>query len=528
MSPFFGLLGAVLLSVRVANAASAYAPVEVTCPTDEALVRSADSISTSESDYVTARKAVADTNLLSWLTSVDDTYSSATTLPLVGLTTSGGGYRSLLSGAGVIQAFDSRDSSLSVAGIYQSLTYQGGLSGGSWLLSSIIGNNWTTISELRDNLWTTAFEETLIGYEGIGGELKIKADITAKDDAGFDTTLTDPWGRLLSYQLLEGSDGGVATTLSGVADVSNFTSYGVPFPIITAIGVNASTECAPGYDGTQYEFSPFEFGSWDSGFAAFTPTKYLGSNLTDGSGTCYERFDNLGFIFGTSSAVFAEVCSETEGTASEFAEDLIAFYDGIHDISEPTDLYSIYPNPFRGYSGSSAISSDDDLYLVDGGLSEQNNPIWPFIQDARAVDVLIVNDNSADTDDNWPNGTEIYHTYLRAQEVGLTLMPVIPDEDTFVSEGLNQSPTFFGCDTADTITIVYLPNYNYTYDSNVATLQLAYSKSETDGIIANGNQIASDGGDVAWAGCLACALMKKTGETLPDDCDTCFDDYCYN
>ena len=49
----------------------------------------------------------------------------------VALTTSGGGYRSMLSGAGVIQGFDERDSSVSTSGLYQALTYQAGLSGGS-------------------------------------------------------------------------------------------------------------------------------------------------------------------------------------------------------------------------------------------------------------------------------------------------------------------------------------------------------------------------------------------------------------
>ena len=61
-------------------------------------------------------------------------------LPNVAIAFSGGGYRACLSGAGAIQAFDSREGNLTVGhlgGLLQSATYIAGLSGGSWLLGSI-------------------------------------------------------------------------------------------------------------------------------------------------------------------------------------------------------------------------------------------------------------------------------------------------------------------------------------------------------------------------------------------------------
>lgn len=142
--------------------------------------------------------------------------------------------------------------------------------------------------------------------------------------------------------------------------------------------------------------------------------------------------------------------------------------------------------------------------------------------------MLIVNDNSADTATNYPNGSEIYTTYLLSQAEGLTRMPVIPDADTFVADGLNLSPTFFGCDDPDVITIVYLPNQEYTYDSGQPTTKLEYTTTETDEMIANGNQIATQGGDAGWPLCLACGIMKKAGGTLPSGCADCYTEYCYN
>ena len=179
---------------------------------------------------------------------------------MVGLTTSGGGYRSLLVGAGVIQGFDARDSDTGVSGVFQGLTYEAGLSGGAWLLSSFAANDWPTISSLQTGLWEQAFFESLLVPGLLLGAgpayAQVVADIVAKEAAGFPPTLTDPWGRLLSYQLLYGPDGGVADTDSGLAQLSNFTNFNIPYPIITAIGVPTPDTCVPDAGATQYEIHP--------------------------------------------------------------------------------------------------------------------------------------------------------------------------------------------------------------------------------------------------------------------------------
>lgn len=227
---------------------ASYAPVPTSCPSGP-LIRDATGISDSEETYRVARKAIADVNLKSWLLEQNPDFCTDN-LPTVALTVSGGGYRSLLTGAGVIQGLDSRDSNVSTSGLFQGLTYQAGLSGGSWLLSSFAGNNYPTISYLRDNLWKSAFSDSLLDPEGwlvVAADATIAAELVEKNVAGFPTTLTDVWGRLLSFQLLQGTNGGVDTTLSGVAALSNFTSYAVPFPVITSLGVKVWLgECLPG------------------------------------------------------------------------------------------------------------------------------------------------------------------------------------------------------------------------------------------------------------------------------------------
>ena len=127
---------------------------------------------------------------------------------------------------------------------------------------------------------------------------QISADVVAKNAAGYPPTLVDPYGRLLAYQLLKGPDGGVAIELSSITGFSNFTHHNVPFPIITSLNVETSTGvCTPPSNSVIYEFSPYEFGSFDSGVNAFTQTKYLGTFLSNGvptKSTCETNYDNLG------------------------------------------------------------------------------------------------------------------------------------------------------------------------------------------------------------------------------------------
>ena len=192
------------------------------------------------------------------------------------------------------------------------------------------------------------------------------------------------------------------------------------------------------------------------------------------------------------------------------------------------DEYAIYPNPFYEYTHSSLVSGQAELTLADGGESHQNNPLFPLIRPARAVGVILVNDNSADTATNFPDGSELYQTYMQAQLAGLTKMPVIPPPSTFMSQGFDKRPTFFGCNDTSKITIVYLPNTNYTYPSGQSTFKLEYTPAETSGMIQNGGQVATDGGSANFPTCLGCAIVKKSGGALPAACTSCFSTYCYN
>lgn len=107
--------------------------------------------------------------------------------------------------------------------------------------------------------------------------------------------LADYWGAALGRQLINRTDGGPEITFSSITNTSSFQSYIQPFPLVV-IDSRRPGELIINTNSTIYEISPYEFGTWDNRVNLFVPTRYVGSNLTDGVATngniCVERFDN--------------------------------------------------------------------------------------------------------------------------------------------------------------------------------------------------------------------------------------------
>jgi lysophospholipase len=142
-----------------------YAPGSIDCPSVRPSIRSAATVSTNESDWLTKRRQNTLTDLTTFLTASNITdfdvqsfisshQSNMSNIPNIGIAVSGGGYRALLNGAGFIAAADSRtpgsSAAMGIGGLLQSSTYLAGLSGGGWLVGSIYANNFSTVVKLRD------------------------------------------------------------------------------------------------------------------------------------------------------------------------------------------------------------------------------------------------------------------------------------------------------------------------------------------------------------------------------------------
>ena len=489
---------------------------------------------------------------------------NASALPNVAIAVSGGGYRACLNGGGAVQAFDSREENSTaighLGGLLQSATYLAGLSGGGWLVGSIFVNNFTTISGLLDTNSGSVWEFGNSIFEGPATSKvqifdsaeyfdNIYGDVNDKANAGFNTSVTDYWGRALSYQLINASEGGVGYTWSSIQLQQSFANADSPMPILVADGRAAGETLISG-NTTVYEFNPFEFGTWDPTTYGFVPLEFLGSNFSGGvlpdGDDCVRGFDNAGYVMGTSSSLFNQFLLDVNMTsipqlAKTFASKILGVVN-----KDNNDIAQYKPNPFYGYhNATSRNAQEHQLQLVDGGEDLENIPLHPLIQPFRHVDVIFAIDSSADTENYWPNGTSLVASYQRAamNETGNlangTSFPAVPDVNTFVNLGLNTRPTFFGCNSSNTSSItpliVYIPNAPYTYQSNVSTFDPSYNTSERDAIVMNGNNVASMGNgsvDSTFPTCVGCAIlsrsMERTNTPVPDICTQCFQRFCWD
>ena len=109
----------------------------------------------------------------------------------------------------------------------------------------------------------------------------------------------DYWAAALGRQLISRTDGGPEVVFSSIQNTSSFQSFNQPFPIIV-VDNRRPREFIINTNSTLYEISPYEVGTFDDRVNLFIPTKYIGSNLTDGNATndniCLERFDNAASV----------------------------------------------------------------------------------------------------------------------------------------------------------------------------------------------------------------------------------------
>lgn len=358
---------------------------------------------------------------------------------------------------------------------------------------------------------------------------------------------------MLSYQLINATNGGPGYTFSSIANDSDFSSGKNPLPFIVADGRNPGQKIIAS-NSTVFEFSPWEFGSFDPSLQGFVPLQYVGSNFSDGQVVakqkCIVGFDNAGFVMGTSSSLFNQIILYIKDGNSRYVPDdipkfivdaLASFLNSLGDKSN--DIADWTPNPFKGWNKANNPSVNETrLTLVDGGEDLQNVPYHPHLFPERNVDVVFSIDSSADTDSSWPDGASAIASYERSLQPSVangTGFPAVPGKDTFINLGLNTKPVFFGCNTTNLTTpsplIVYIPNYPYIYQSNISTFQMAIKSDERDAIIQNGWAVATQLNstrDPDWAVCVGCAMLarsfERTKTTVPDKCHQCFTKYCWD
>lgn len=313
-------------------------------------------------------------------------------------------------------------------------------------------------------------------------------------------------------------------------------------------------------DSAIWEFTPYEFGTWNPRIQAFVDIDYIGSDLLNGvardvnassTGTCVAGWDNAPWVMGVSSTLFNAAFSMlVEANGSSIIKDAVLSILGAID-SKYNDV-ALLPNPFEGYrNDTSDVAPLLNLTMVDGGEDGQNVPLWPLLQPSRELDFIFALDSSADVN-GWPNGTSLVATSDRVKNGTFSSIPFpeIPSQATFVNRGLNTRPTFFGCpgsqitnqgtafNNSQTPIIAYIPNYPYVGMGNTSTYQLEYTNLESQGVMDNAFAVGTMGSNltansnISWPLCLSCGMLLRSFERsntpIPAECQTCYDAYCWD
>lgn len=549
-----------------------YAPYQVECPAHD-IVRKAEGLNKDEVEWLEKRKPKTKQSFLNFLrysTNLNESeyefllHENASN-PNIGLSFSGGGFRAMLSGAGQLSALDNRTAGAfekGLGGILDATTYIAGLSGGNWLVGTLSLNNWPEVEHIarRKNFWQleiplyeigTASEYFTTSY--IAWKQWI-SEITNKAAQGFKISFIDIWGRALSTRFLsDDPHNGIQTTWSDIRDQESFINADMPLPLSISVGkykISDDTQYIAISDSTVYESTPFEFGSWDSLHRTLVDIKYLGSRLVNGApqdnNSCFNGFDNAGFIMGSSSNIFDMGFGAFKDSFQKHTVIYQMFKSALSYISEKKiDDALFYPNPFYKTQNENFqdFAESSTLRVVDGGQDLENIPIVPLAIPERKVDTLFLFDNSADTTDMWPDGGSLSMTYKRQfTENGQNFaFPPVPSNDEIIESGLNKRPFFLGCDSKSLTNltsipplIVYVPNSYYSFKSNFTTMRMVYTNDMKENIIKNGFEVASRGNltlDNSYRDCVGCAIIRREQERLgiqqSDTCKKCFVDYCW-
>ncbi|KIJ52230.1 hypothetical protein M422DRAFT_156996 [Sphaerobolus stellatus SS14] len=580
--------------------AGSYAPKSnVQCPPNTPLIRSFSpsnqTLNSDELSYINDRLQKVPQAWKDWLgdgSQLGYNLDDFKQLPRVGMAMSGGGFRASLYGASVMNAFDIRNGTAKAkgtGGFLQTALYMSGLSGGSWVISGLSFNNFPTLFDLvkgNDQISGFLLDIDIVIPDGINilssknqeyyGS--VLSTVYAKADAGFDTSLSDPWSRLLSYHFLNGTTRanyftndtahGAGLLWSDVLTVPAFINREMPFPIIVSDSQESSDPdgIRPPAKNVVYEITPYEMGSFDPNLSAMTPTKFIGTHLINGkpanNTACVTGFDQASFMIGSVSSLFNVPEGIVEGFSAEAGKALTDLLDRLlNRVSTRRDDVANWPNSFQGLAANSfEDTSQTWLNLVDGGENAENVPLDQLFLKPRGLDVVVAIDTTGETTlgqkNGFPNGTAIRSSRDRITTLLIQThqgFPPVPDD--FAATGVNLHPTFFGCDPSitngkpDFPLLIYIPNSppvdGVDPVTNTGSFKTSYTdkhqdlfmtqvfESSTSGFVNN-----SLGADPNFPKCLQCAAIDRarflsaanSSTPIPrsEFCTTCFDKYCYS
>eukprot|EP01088_Endostelium_zonatum_P017735 TRINITY_DN5384_c0_g1_i1.p1 TRINITY_DN5384_c0_g1~~TRINITY_DN5384_c0_g1_i1.p1 ORF type:complete len:558 (-),score=121.07 TRINITY_DN5384_c0_g1_i1:46-1719(-) len=396
--------------------------------------------------------------------------------PHLGWANSGGGWRALLTDLG---------HHLANQNLTNSFTYNAGLSGGSWWV--------TSFADLYNPKSKFDFEQNMVyrlnvTLEHLPGGAETWIEILEKFywdiPSTVPTSIMNVYGPVLASHFLTWEPEvppvwdydnnvrpvGIYERFSGKIR-NNIETAQIPLPIVQASNYAdlSPNTLFPNF----FEFTPYESGFINTKCFAFIPTEcfnnpFTNNTLTPTRNGIYQNGDNVAIIMGTSGSgpfalTFGQIlvllcekycqswgCSQVcQWIAQEVEHNNNSEWNG-----------RFYPGVFHNFlyksnlihgkdRGLSELYNDPLFYLVDSGVS-QNIPFLPLL--IRRVPIIFAVDASEPAEGGMPNGDALTSFQIFAQNEGYAF-PKIPSEiDPVIKfpilpKALRGEPSIFGAGT---------------------------------------------------------------------------------
>lgn len=436
---------------------------------ETAYVRISDEIPAQEAEFIAKRKQINKAALEKLLgKKLNGSY-----IPTIAFVSSGGGARALISSLGMHVGAEK-------TGLLDCITYDVGLSGGSWLVSlwqqsQVAPSKFKEIMQPIMALGLTPEKLSLSGTQNILNGLMLRKA------AQQPTTLVTFYGAILAHRYLSpyephSQDILFSQLYERIADAH------MPFPILTAIngrftdvGINLET-------AEWFEFTPVEaggIGSWLGN--AHIPMWALGRTFKNNQSIDTKPEYDLGQLMGICGSAFAfsvgRAFAESIGKINMQFAYFISQTIGEELVGTARASVGKIPNFTQDVPGS-IVKDFDDLRLVDAGMSF-NIPVPSIAHSKRKADIMIVMDASGKS-----IGGPLQRAATYAQLHKLPFPQITYDTMTTkalnIFEGNNiHEPTIIHLSRLVDRTHINYPSIIPTdYTTNISTLQFQYTLDE--------------------------------------------------
>ena len=357
--------------------------------------------------------------------------------PIIAICGSGGGVRATV-------AFNGSKNGLAKIGLLDAVTYESTLSGSTWECGPSTHFNFSPSQykeflkkRLPDGLITKRFSIKQLG------ENLFKKFIFDKP-----LSITDIYGGALTSLFLNTENNKEPYEIVLSTQANTIAHGSRPFPIYNAI-----TAYQP---YTWVYFTPYEIGS--NALGGFIPTWALGRKFINSLSINHAPQESLGFLLGTFGyaigANLKEALAKIEAEIKpEFLVNILKKI-GHETIIGRQRLFPAEINNFTYGMLNLPYGSKKTIVLLDAGI-HYNLPMPPLLEKERAVDLILIFDNSAGTLGNELRATEAYF-----KEKNIPFPPID-------YEKINNVVTVFKDPNSIAPTIIYFPlvkNNRYSKD----------------------------------------------------------------